>query len=100
MISLSMETDTGDAKLVSNCVSPLRRSLTVLPTPILTVSPNRLYFAVRQSDKFPVEVLVWRKVGPGEVPRGEKMLYSGTDSESCITEHTLVCEDKCNTPCR
>ena len=30
----------------------------------------------------------------GEVPRGEKMLYSGTDPESYITKHTLVYEDK------
>jgi len=29
-----------------------------------------------------------------EVPRGEKMLYSGTDPESYITEYTLVYEDK------
>ena len=30
----------------------------------------------------------------GEVPRGEKMLDSGTDPESYITEYTLVYEDK------
>ena len=30
----------------------------------------------------------------GEVPRGEKMLYSGTDPESYITEYTLVYEEK------
>jgi len=29
-----------------------------------------------------------------EVPRGEKMLYSGTDPESYITEYTLIYEDK------
>ena len=29
----------------------------------------------------------------GEVPRGEKMLYSGTDPESYITEYTQVYED-------
>ena len=29
----------------------------------------------------------------GEVPRGEKMLSSGTDLESYITEYTLVHED-------
>ena len=29
----------------------------------------------------------------GEVPRGEKMLFSGTDPESYITECTLVYED-------
>ena len=29
----------------------------------------------------------------GEVPRGEKMLYSGTDPESYVTEYTLVYED-------
>ena len=34
--------------------------------------------------------LVGRK---GEVSRGEKMLYSGTDPESYITEYTLACED-------
>ena len=28
-----------------------------------------------------------------KVPRGEKMLYSGTDPESYITEYTLVYED-------
>ena len=33
------------------------------------------------------------RVGSGEVPRGEKMLKSGTDPESCVTEHILVCED-------
>ena len=32
-------------------------------------------------------------VGSGEVPRGEKMLYSGTDPESYITEYSLVYED-------
>ena len=30
----------------------------------------------------------------GEVPRGEKMLYSGTDQESCITEYAFVYEDE------
>jgi len=30
----------------------------------------------------------------GEVSRGEKMLYSGTDPESYITEYTLIYEDK------
>ena len=30
----------------------------------------------------------------GEVPRREKMLYSGTDPESYITEYTLVYENK------
>ena len=29
----------------------------------------------------------------GEVPRGEKMLYAGTEPESYITECTLVYED-------
>jgi len=29
----------------------------------------------------------------GEVSRGEKMLYSGTDPESYITEYTLIYED-------
>ena len=29
----------------------------------------------------------------GEVSRGEKMLYSGTDPKSYITEYTLVYED-------
>jgi hypothetical protein len=29
-----------------------------------------------------------------EVPRGEKMLYSGTDPESYITDHTLVYQAK------
>jgi len=29
----------------------------------------------------------------GEVSRGEKMLYSGTDPASYITEYTLVYED-------
>ena len=38
-------------------------------------------------------------VGPkaGEVSRGERMLYSGTDPESYITEYTLVNEE--NTVC-
>ena len=30
-----------------------------------------------------------------EVPRGEKMLYSGTDPESYITEYTLVTKIGC-----
>ena len=30
----------------------------------------------------------------GEVPREEKMLYSGTDPESYITEHTIVYENR------
>ena len=30
----------------------------------------------------------------GEVPQGEKMLYSATEPESYITKYTLVCEDK------
>jgi len=34
-----------------------------------------------------------RNVGIVEVPRGEKMLYSGTDPELYITEYTLVYED-------
>ena len=29
----------------------------------------------------------------GEVPRGEKMLYSGTDPEPDITEYTLLYEE-------
>jgi len=33
-------------------------------------------------------------LGSGEVPRGEKMLYSGTDPESYIAEYTLVYEEK------
>jgi len=33
-------------------------------------------------------------VGSGEVSRGEKMLQSGTDPESCITESTFVYEDE------
>ena len=35
-------------------------------------------------------------MGSGEVPRGEKMLYSGTDPESYTTEYTLVYEDNRN----
>jgi len=31
--------------------------------------------------------------GFGEVPRGEKMLHSGTDPESYITEYALVYEE-------
>ena len=34
-----------------------------------------------------------RPVVSGEVSRGEKMLYSGTDPESYITEYTVVYED-------
>jgi len=33
----------------------------------------------------------------GEVPRGDNMLYSGTDPESYITEYTLVYEAKVGT---
>ena len=29
----------------------------------------------------------------GEVPRGEKIVLRGTDSKSCINEHTLAYED-------
>ena len=36
----------------------------------------------------------------GEVQHGEKMLYSGTDPESYITEYTLVYEDIHNTRSR
>jgi len=32
-------------------------------------------------------------VGSGEVSSGEKMLYSGTDPKSYITEYTLVYEE-------
>ena len=49
----------------------------------------------------PVEMLGLRAVvelpfvtASGEVPRGEKMLYSGTDPESYITEYTLVYEEQ------
>ena len=35
----------------------------------------------------------------GEVPCGEQMLYSGTDPESYITEHTLVYENKAWATC-
>ena len=41
----------------------------------------------------PVHLLSWL-INSGEVPRGEKMLYSGTDPESYITEYTLVYEEK------
>jgi len=34
------------------------------------------------------------RVGCCKVSRGEKMLYSGTDPESYITEYSLVYEDK------
>ena len=41
--------------------------------------------------------IVYASAGPlrgrHEVSRGEKMLYSGTDPESYITEYTLVYED-------
>jgi hypothetical protein len=33
-------------------------------------------------------------VTSGEVPRGEKTLYFGTDTESFITEYTVVYEDE------
>ena len=33
-------------------------------------------------------------VASGEVSRGERILYSGTDPESFITEYTSVYEDK------
>ena len=35
---------------------------------------------------------------PGKVPREEKMLQSGTDPESYITEYTLVYEHKWESP--
>ena len=35
------------------------------------------------------KMMIW----VGEVPPGEKMLYSGTNPESHITEYTLVYED-------
>jgi len=37
---------------------------------------------------------MWTQGWFAEVPCGEKMLYSGTDSESYITEYSLVCEEK------
>ena len=36
---------------------------------------------------------LFRTFRAGEVPRGENMLYSGTNPESYITEYTLVYED-------
>ena len=36
----------------------------------------------------------FRRLIDGEVPRGDKMLYSGNDPESYITEYTLVYEDE------
>jgi len=33
-------------------------------------------------------------VASGEVSRGEKILFSGTDPESYVTDYTLVYEDK------
>ena len=33
-------------------------------------------------------------VGSGEFPRGDKMLYAGTDPESYIAKHILICADK------
>jgi len=30
----------------------------------------------------------------GEVPQGEKILYSGADPESYITEYTIIYKDK------
>ena len=42
----------------------------------------------------PLEASPQSEVGSGEVSRGEKMLYSGTDPESYITEYTLVYEEK------
>jgi len=35
-----------------------------------------------------------RALRGGEVPRGEKMLYLGTDPESYINEYTSVYEDE------
>jgi len=35
---------------------------------------------------------------PGEVPRGEKTLYAGTDPESYITEYTIVYDDEMFSP--
>ena len=37
--------------------------------------------------------VVAKLIDAGEVSRGEKMLYAGTDPESYITEYTLVYED-------
>ena len=37
--------------------------------------------------------MLYMMIDGGEVSRGEKMLYSGTDSESYITEYTLLYED-------
>jgi len=37
--------------------------------------------------------ILFHRLFSGEVPRGEKMLYSGTDPETYITEYTLVYKD-------
>jgi len=47
---------------------------------------SKLLYSVRDS------AFLFRNVS-GEVSRGEKMLESGTDPESYITECTLVYED-------
>ena len=42
----------------------------------------------------------WREVGSGEVSRGEKMLSSGNDPESQITEYTSVTSRYSDARCR
>jgi len=50
--------------------------------------------AVSYEQGSPVEAKSTCVTASGEVSRGEKMLESGTDPESYITEYTLVYEEK------
>ena len=52
------------------------------------------FFAMIDSGLVGREVFFIYHMASGVVPRGEKMLYSGTDPESYITEYTLVYEEK------
>ena len=66
----------------------------------VSIVPNRaIWCPHHDKPQFPLKDLARGRVftprlASGEVPRGEKMLYSGTDPESYITEDTLVHEDK------
>ena len=57
---------------------------------------GRSYCAGTPETRNPMAVHPVDRLRFGEVPRGEKMLSSGTDPESYITEHTFISEDENN----
>jgi len=62
-----------------------------LREPHLRVQPQGLTALLLKHQGLTVPYPARKK--PGEVSRGEKMLYSGTDPESYISEYTLAYEE-------